>query len=110
MTSADMERRMRDDDYPGGWFGQSWGAPVCEQERHRPTPAGASCMYCEKAIESDDQGLLIPGSRLRGGRIVYVVDATHLACFLEQIGTSGVIGKYCRTCHTFHATEEGCDS
>lgn len=108
MTSADREVDV-EDDWPGGWFGESWEAPVCEVSRHRPTPIGASCMYCDDAITEDDQGLLIPGSKAGpNDSVIFVLEATHLGCFLYQIGAS-VMGMYCEYCRGFHGVEEDCD-
>lgn len=83
-----------------GWFGQSWGAPICSPEMHRPTPAGEACAYCSEAIARDDQGIITP---LVGGfadepsklgaetdeeseRLVWVKKiAYHLDCWLASI-------------------------
>jgi len=66
------------------WFGESWGAPVCEAESHAPTPVGEICLQCERAIEADDQGVIIPHieslSRPTRDR------AQHLDCHLHSIG------------------------
>ena len=66
--------------YPGGWFGESWGAPVCEPERHRQTPVGAECTDCGEDIEARDQGLLIPYAGHPSS-----LNAFHLTCFLSTI-------------------------
>lgn len=71
------------DDYPGGWFGESWYAPVCESARHRPTPVGDICPQCDKAIALGDQGMLIPF-------IPFISSAAkllswHLDCFLASV-------------------------
>lgn len=42
-----------------GWFGQSWGAPVCYPETHVPTPDDAVCPYCEQPILPDDNGMVL---------------------------------------------------
>lgn len=61
------------------WFGESWGAPICDPQDHAPNPGG-QCMRCDAAITSTDQGVLIPhyGFDVR--------DAFHLRCFLEAVG------------------------
>jgi len=46
-------------EYPGGWFGRKLGAPVNDEQTHRPTPVGAACLKCDKSIGPDDQGMLI---------------------------------------------------
>jgi hypothetical protein len=67
--------------YPGGWFGESWGAPVCEENRHRPTPVGDLCVECAQDITEDDQGMLIPFA----GMTPAVLGSYHLICFLSTI-------------------------
>jgi hypothetical protein len=42
------------------WFGESWGAPVCEDTAHADTPVGEECDACPEPIEGDDQGFLLP--------------------------------------------------
>jgi hypothetical protein len=37
------------------WFGESWGAPVCEDAEHVATPVGCECFECEL-----DQGFMLP--------------------------------------------------
>lgn len=49
------------DEYPGGWFGASWGAPVNEDTRQLPAPVGEPCTRCGLVIKNGDQGVLIPG-------------------------------------------------
>jgi hypothetical protein len=67
----------RKDDYPGGWFGESWGAPVCDEQRHLPIPLGEKCPECDTEIELTDNGMLIPSSR---GLLAY-----HRICFLRTV-------------------------
>ena len=67
--------------YPGGWFGESWGAPVCEESQHLPTPVGDLCTECAQPITEDDQGLLIPFA----GMTPAVLCSYHLTCFLSTI-------------------------
>lgn len=67
------------DDYPGGWFGASWGAPACDESRHLPTPVGQACLACPRRIGADDQGLAVPGPRAG-------LSHFHLDCFLRDIG------------------------
>jgi hypothetical protein len=64
-------------EWPGGWFGESWGAPVCEPDRHRPTPVGQACLGCVVPIAEGDQGMLIPSEE--------GLTAHHLDCFLEIV-------------------------
>lgn len=67
--------------YPGGWFGESWGAPVCDPDRHRPTPVGQPCEECTVEITGDDSGMLIPYVEAVGWHLT----AYHLPCFLSTI-------------------------
>jgi len=65
------------------WFGESWGAPICDPADHADTPTGQACARCEKPIEPGAQGLLVlhvgdikPPERL----------PWHLDCWLESLG------------------------
>ena len=81
----DFMELTEDDGYPGGWFGDSWGAPVCDPEdHHRATPVGQECDDCHVPIVEGDQGLLIPGSYLIDGEITYKVAPMHIACFRRE--------------------------
>lgn len=76
---------MSDDDYPGGWFGASWGAPVCDPDTHRPTPADEICANpeCLRPIQPDDSGLVIPHVYAPGKwRLTY----EHIGCFRRKLG------------------------
>ncbi len=68
------------------WFGKSWGAEICEPADHTDTPIGEFCMRCEKQIEADDQGLLMPYIPACGN---VLGEPWHLGCFLRSIRTSG---------------------
>lgn len=66
------------------WFGESWGAPVCEDlEDRRPTPVGEACMQCGEPIAEASRGLLIVHVD-REGPARY--RPHHLACYLRSIG------------------------
>ena len=69
------------DDYPGGWFGASWGAPVCEENRHLPTPVGDRCVACSFFVKEDDRGMIIPFAGMRPA----VLMSYHLGCYLREI-------------------------
>lgn len=62
------------------WFGQSWGAPICQPADHMETPVDECCTRCDLAIGSDDQGLMLPNEE--GFLIPF-----HLVCFLRAIGS-----------------------
>lgn len=90
-----------------GWFGESWGAPVCEADAHRATPVGAFCFSCDEPVERDDQGFIQPQYGLDGPAAehdplrVLLVDghqlvAHHLECQLRNIfGSVGHIEGRC---------------
>lgn len=80
---------VEEDNYAGGWFGESWGAPICEEEEHhRETPTGQLCMDCAMVIVEGDQGLLIPGGKLLDEVIVYTIDPIHIECFRRELRLS----------------------
>ena len=70
-------------EYPGGWFGRSWRAPVNETAQHLPTPVGERCLKCDNIFAEDDQGMTFPGVDADG---VAGVRSMHLGCFLVEIG------------------------
>jgi len=86
------------------WFGESWGAPICETTQRHETPVGRQCAHeCGKLIGSGDSGLLIPylgpveGKDLAGGGVPESLIVTigyaphlayHLACFFDEIGVT----------------------
>lgn len=70
------------------WFGESWGAPVCDPRTHIETPVGMVCighphLHNEQnryaGILSEDQGITMPGPD--GERVAF-----HLDCWLHEIG------------------------
>lgn len=70
------------DDYAGGWFGQSWGAPVCDPARYLDVPDGSACIDCLDPILRSDAGLAVP--------FVYEVGSVtltyhHIACWLRGL-------------------------
>jgi hypothetical protein len=71
-------RQTSADDYPGGWFGESWGAPVCDPGTHRDTPVGWLCVACLVAITAADHGLIMPFGYERGAASLV---AEHFECF-----------------------------
>lgn len=75
-----------------GWFGQSWGAPVCEAEDHVPTPVGKPCIDCLETIVLGDRGIVTPLLLAEGSITV----AQHLECFLKKILPHGPDCPHCR--------------
>lgn len=74
------------DSYPGGWFGDSWGAPVNESARHLPTPVGDRCVGCAEYIKIGDQGMLVPIA----GLMPAAFGSWHLDCFIKAIIPGGI--------------------
>lgn len=73
------------------WFGESWGAPVCEPETKVDTPVDAWCAWCEAPILKTDQGLMISYfEKMTEGdhttTFEHGSDAWHLDCFLQNLG------------------------
>lgn len=66
------------------WFGQSWGAPICDPDDHAPTPVDAPCARCWEPLDADARGVLIPHLEPDGFR----ERPWHINCFLESIGVS----------------------
>ncbi len=60
------------------WFGESWGAPVCEPAERVSTPVGAACLRCEKPIAEDDCGVFLTS--------MGADQPIHFGCFLVEIG------------------------
>ncbi len=78
------EMEYDDDGWPRmQWFGESWGAPVCEYAQHAQTPVGSSCaQLCGDSITENDQGFLIPLLGLDGPP-EYL--AHHIQCWRESV-------------------------
>ncbi len=65
------------------WFGESWQAPVCEEEGHVETPVGQECFGCDKLIEATDSGVVLP---FEGGTEDPRREAPyHKACFIRSL-------------------------
>lgn len=60
------------------WFGESWGAPICDPVDNVPTPSG-TCLYCEESIGPDDSGVMMPVLGLDALDLV----PEHVECFLR---------------------------
>lgn len=72
------------------WFGDSWGAPVCEMCPHIETPIGRACGGCRVPIVAGDQGFAFPYFDPEGH------DATipyHLRCFIDSILPSVLLDR-----------------
>lgn len=62
------------------WFGQSWGAPVCDVDTHADTPVGAACGWCTELITADDSGVILPVAAAVPYDLAY-----HRNCFLRTV-------------------------
>lgn len=64
------------------WFGEDWGAAVCEGE-HLPVPVGEPCARCGELFESCDAGLVLSfvGAPEEGPS----TSAYHKLCLLASI-------------------------
>lgn len=74
------------------WFGESWGAPICSDVVHVPTPVGEPCLYCGDPIDASDQGVRMPFADDDGPRLV----SAHLECFLQTVLPHGPECTRCR--------------
>lgn len=67
------------------WFGESWGAPACDPDRHVDTPVGEKCLRCQRAIAEDDQGFMMP--------LVTMTETTvcayHVDCLIAAVTPCG---------------------
>jgi hypothetical protein len=68
------------------WFGQSWGAHVCEGE-HVATPVGEICFgSCATPIVEGDRGVLLPFLGFEGSTDNPCPEVPyHLACFMRSV-------------------------
>jgi hypothetical protein len=39
------------------WFGETWGAPICDPSYQIDTPVNLMCMGCQSLIEKDHRGI-----------------------------------------------------
>ena len=73
------------------WFGESWGAPVCDPAMRMATPVGASCLFCPRAISAGDSGFCLPSASLIAKKVAVSVGswnpvyAAHKDCMLRNI-------------------------
>jgi len=66
------------------WFGENWGAPICEDLLHIETPVDKVCGFCNEPIREGDRGVVMP---FHGGEDSEM--AAHHRCFMKALG----IGK-----------------
>lgn len=72
------------------WFGESWGAPICDASNQAPVPVGEACPYCTLSFKETDSGVILP----------YLHDdkqdelAWHLECFWKELGIDKSLEKH----------------
>lgn len=64
------------------WFGESWGAPICDESQHCLTPDGEVCPVCHRSIRQGDQGFELPYVREGEEDDTF---SYHLACLLRVL-------------------------
>lgn len=65
------------------WFGESWGAPVCDGPQLN-TPVGLPCARCHVEIIEGDRGVVIPHHEFGGA---YAEERPwHLDCMMQEVG------------------------
>lgn len=77
------------------WFGESWGAPVCDPRTHIETPVGKLCKghdhthkdWDDQVIREGDQGVTVPYQGPDGVKPL----PYHLDCWLHEIGADRLI-------------------
>lgn len=64
------------------WFGQNWGAPVCDSENQVPVPE-KNCGLCDDPVLPHHCGFVVPffGSPANAAEM-----AAHLECFKRWVG------------------------
>lgn len=78
------------------WFGETWGAPICEPEKKVTTPVGQECLECKEPILANDQGVMMPFTDFVHGEPRSRMIAEHLDCFLDTILPHGPDCPRCR--------------
>lgn len=64
------------------WFGETWGAPVCNTADHVATPVGKNCLDCGGPIYPHSRGLIVPYVQ---GDFTCTNEPHHTECFLQDI-------------------------
>lgn len=87
------------------WFGESWGAAICDPREHLPTPVGQACLYCEERIVLGDQGVVMPlvMGPVHGGAADARSAPEHLDCMLRL--AIGSVSHQRRECACYGGAE-----
>lgn len=62
------------------WFGENWGAKLCEEGEHVETPVGKCCTLCNQAVVDGDDGIVVPCVRE-----TVTLEPTHRVCLARAI-------------------------
>jgi len=67
------------------WFGESWGAPICDPRTHIVLNSGHECFACKRDLHEGDRGFVVAHvDALEGvARLPW-----HRDCFLQSLGIS----------------------
>jgi hypothetical protein len=71
------------------WFGSDWGAPVCSEGQHVPTPVRSLCEGCQQPIRAGERGLVLTQYKPGPGPTMARDFPIHLACLMGQIYYEG---------------------
>lgn len=90
LTAERWRDSMSDDDIGTvRWFGESWGAPICDPRAHVDTPVGQDCAGHDhlhgpvsRKIREGDQGVTVPFFSAKAPGIL----AYHLQCWFHELG------------------------
>lgn len=69
------------------WFGESWGAPICDPADKVDVPTGRLCLMCDREILAGDQGLMVThlGETANGAWRGAIRQPWHLDCWLMSV-------------------------
>jgi mannose-6-phosphate isomerase-like protein (cupin superfamily) len=62
------------------WFGEPWGARICDTAPQVSTPVGAPCFLCPEPIEQDDREFVVPTFSRSAAYAV-----TYRGCFIQSL-------------------------
>jgi hypothetical protein len=84
------------------WFGEYWGAAICNETPHIAVPVGAHCSWCDEVFVAGDAGIVID-SVSEGPGDAALETPMHKNCFLRSV--MGSIGHQRRECECYGGTE-----
>ena len=87
------------------YFGENWGAPVCQTTEQKPTPVGQVCYHCGEAIEEGNRGFLMPVVTLPEQEVAEPpFQIIHLECLIRT--TVGSLGHLHKKCSCYGGNED----